>query len=72
MGSNSNNNEGRGDFYDAPGDKTSAIYNYKKVLSTKEVPETRQKLEKLQAKKEYYLTWLSAVVTCFKKLNLIF
>lgn len=39
-----------GDFYDAKGDKANAIDNYKKVLSIKEVPVTRQKLERLQGK----------------------
>jgi uncharacterized protein len=39
-----------GDFYDAKGDKTNAIDNYKKVLSIKEIPDTRKKLEKLQGK----------------------
>ena len=39
-----------GDFYDAKGDKSSALDNYKKVLSIKEIPDTRQKLEKLQGK----------------------
>ena len=39
-----------GDYYDAIGDKTNAEYNYKKALSIKEVPYTRQKLEKLQGK----------------------
>jgi uncharacterized protein len=39
-----------GDFYDAKGDKTNAIDNYKKALSIKEVPDTRKKLEKLQGK----------------------
>ena len=39
-----------GDFYSAKDDKTNAIDNYKKALSIKEVPDTRQKLEKLQGK----------------------
>ena len=39
-----------GDYYAAKGDKASAIDNYKKALSIKEVPDTRQKLEKLQGK----------------------
>jgi hypothetical protein len=39
-----------GDYYDAKGDKATAIDNYKKVLSIKEIPDTRQKLEKLQGK----------------------
>jgi hypothetical protein len=39
-----------GDFYDAKGDKVSAIENYIKALSIKEVLYTREKLEKLQGK----------------------
>jgi predicted negative regulator of RcsB-dependent stress response len=37
-----------GDYYDAKIDKENAIDNYKKAISIKEVPDTRQKLEKLQ------------------------
>lgn len=40
-----------GDYYDAKGDKASAIDNYKKAMSIKEVPDTRQKLDKLQGRK---------------------
>jgi uncharacterized protein len=39
-----------GDYYDAKGDKATAIDNYKKALSIKEIADTRQKLEKLQGK----------------------
>lgn len=39
-----------GDYYDAKGNKENAIDNYKKSLSIKEVPDTRQKLDKLQGK----------------------
>lgn len=39
-----------GDFYAAKGDKPNAIDNYKKALSNKEVPDVRQKLEKIQGK----------------------
>jgi hypothetical protein len=39
-----------GDYYDVKGDKANAIDSYKKALSIKEVPNTRQKLEKLQGK----------------------
>ena len=38
------------DFYEATGDKTRAMDNYKKSLSFKEVKDTRQKLEKLERK----------------------
>lgn len=36
-----------GDLYDAKGDKEKAIENYKKALSIKDSPDTKQKLEKL-------------------------
>ena len=39
-----------GDFYATKDDKANAIDNYKKALSIKEVPDIRQKLEKLQKK----------------------
>jgi len=39
-----------GDYYDAKNDKTNAIAMYKKALSLTEFPETRKKLEALQAK----------------------
>ena len=39
-----------GDYYDAKGDKASAIENYKKALSIKEVLYTREKLERLQGR----------------------
>jgi len=39
-----------GDFYDAKGDKAKAIENYKKALTIKDAPETKQKLEKLLKK----------------------
>jgi predicted negative regulator of RcsB-dependent stress response len=39
-----------GDYYTATGDNASAINNYQKALSIKEVPAVRQKLEKLQVK----------------------
>jgi predicted alpha/beta superfamily hydrolase len=39
-----------GDYYIATGDKASAINNYQKALSIKEVSAVRQKLEKLQVK----------------------
>ena len=39
-----------GEFYEARGDKANAIDSYKKALLIKEVPYTRQKLEKLQGK----------------------
>jgi predicted alpha/beta superfamily hydrolase len=39
-----------GDLYDAKGDKEKAIENYKKALSIKDVPDTKQKLEKLLKK----------------------
>jgi predicted alpha/beta superfamily hydrolase len=39
-----------GDFYTAKSDKANAIYNYKRALLIKEVPDTRKKLEKLQGK----------------------
>jgi predicted alpha/beta superfamily hydrolase len=39
-----------GDYYDAKNDKTNAIAMYKKALSLNEFPETRKKMEALQAK----------------------
>ena len=36
------------------GDKANAIDNYKKALSIKEIPDTRQKLEKLQGNKKRF------------------
>jgi predicted alpha/beta superfamily hydrolase len=39
-----------GDYYAATGDKAKAIDNYKKVLSLKEIPDTRKKLDALQSK----------------------
>lgn len=39
-----------GDLYTAKGDKGKAINNYKKSLSIKEMPETKEKLEKLEKK----------------------
>jgi uncharacterized protein len=39
-----------GDLYDAKGDKKNAITNYKKALSIKEMPETKEKLMKLEKK----------------------
>jgi len=39
-----------GDYYVAVGDKTNAIINFQKSLAIKEIPITRQKLEKLQGK----------------------
>jgi hypothetical protein len=39
-----------GDLYDAKGDKENAILNYKKALSLKAMPETKEKLEKLEKK----------------------
>lgn len=39
-----------GDFYAATGNKPKAIENYRKALSIKEFPDTRKKLEDLQAK----------------------
>ncbi len=38
-----------GDYYDAVGDKSNAIQNFQKALSIKENPDTKKKLEKLQA-----------------------
>lgn len=38
-----------GDYYEATGDKTYAIENFKKALQIKEFPDTRKKLEKLLA-----------------------
>jgi tetratricopeptide (TPR) repeat protein len=40
-----------GDFYDARGDKQKAIEYYKKSLSMHDSPDTRKKIEKLQATK---------------------
>ena len=39
-----------GDLYEAKGDKEKAIENYKKALSIKDSPDTKQKLEKLLKK----------------------
>lgn len=39
-----------GEYYEGTGDIANAIESYKKTLSIKEVPTTRQKLEKLQRK----------------------
>jgi hypothetical protein len=39
--------DGLGDLYLAKGDKTKAIENFKKTLSLKAIPETKEKLEKL-------------------------
>ena len=39
-----------GDYYAATGDKAKAIDTYKKVLSLKEIPDTRKKLEALHGK----------------------
>ena len=38
-----------GDYYEAVGDKANAIIHFKKALTIKENPDTRKKLEKLQA-----------------------
>lgn len=40
-----------GDFYIEMNDTINAIQSYKKALSLKEIPETKKKLEQLQAKK---------------------
>jgi len=40
-----------GDYYAAKGEKEKAIEQYKKALSLKEYPQTRQKLEKLEGQK---------------------
>ena len=40
-----------GDYYNAVGDKKNAIGWYKKALSLTDIPETREKLHKLQAEK---------------------
>jgi uncharacterized protein len=39
-----------GDYHEAAGDKASAAEDYKKALEIKDNPDTRKKLEKLQAK----------------------
>ncbi|MEP7144501.1 MAG: alpha/beta hydrolase-fold protein [Ferruginibacter sp.] len=39
-----------GDYFEAKGDKASAIDNFNKALTIKEVADTRKKLEKLQGK----------------------
>ena len=44
--------DGLGDFYLAKGDKAKAIESFKKTLSLKEIPETKEKLEKLSKKKK--------------------
>jgi uncharacterized protein len=41
-----------GDFYLAEGDKLQAIENFKKALSLKAIPETKQKLESLLKEKK--------------------
>lgn len=43
--------DGLGDLYLAKGDKEKAIASFKKTLSLKAIPETKQKLEKLLKKK---------------------
>jgi len=48
--SSANTYDSLGDLYDAKGDKENAIANFKKALSIKEMPETKKKLEKLEAK----------------------
>jgi tetratricopeptide (TPR) repeat protein len=40
-----------GDFYNAKQDKEKAIEYYTKALTLRDFPDTRQKLEKLKAKK---------------------
>jgi len=45
--------DGLGDLYLAKGDKAKAIENFKKTLTLKAIPETKQKLEKLLKEKEF-------------------
>ncbi|MBK6636081.1 MAG: hypothetical protein IPG38_19010 [Chitinophagaceae bacterium] len=45
--------DGLGDLYLAKGDKLKAIENFKKTLTLKAIPETKQKLEKLLKEKEF-------------------
>jgi hypothetical protein len=44
--------DGLGDLYLAKGDKINAIANFKKTLSLKEIPETKEKLDKLLKAKQ--------------------
>ena len=44
--------DGLGDFYLAKGDKAKAIESFKKTLSLKAIPETKEKLEKLLKEKK--------------------
>ena len=44
--------DGLGDLYLAKGDKLKAIESFKKTLSLKEIPETKQKLETLLTEKK--------------------
>ncbi len=44
--------DGLGDFYLAKGDKAKAIASFKKTLSLKAIPETKEKLEKLLKEKK--------------------
>ncbi|MGB5007983.1 MAG: tetratricopeptide repeat protein, partial [Ferruginibacter sp.] len=45
--------DGLGDLYLAKGDTLKAIENFKKTLTLKAIPETKQKLEKLLKEKEF-------------------
>jgi len=44
--------DGLGDFYLAKGDQLKAIESFKKTLSLKIIPETKQKLDKLLNEKQ--------------------
>ena len=44
--------DGLGDFYLAKGDKLKAIESFKKTLTLKQIPETKEKLEKLLKEKK--------------------
>jgi len=44
--------DGLGDLYMAKGDKTNAIASFKKTLSLKAIPETKEKLEILLKEKK--------------------